>query len=111
METSLETAPQTFHDMMTLWLEAANKMLSDYMAKNFPSQKEMLTMEEGQKYVRIVKTAANGSSRSAFVFINKETGEIFKPAGWKAPAKHARGNIRNLVKLDVIPYGPAYLRG
>jgi hypothetical protein len=110
METSLETSPHTFHDMLTLWLEAANKMLSEYMAKNFPSQQESLTYEEGQKYVRIVKTSANGSSRSAFVFINKETGEIFKPAGWKAPAKHARGNIRNLVRLDVGPYGAAYLK-
>jgi hypothetical protein len=37
---------------------------------------------------------------------------VLKPAGWKTPAKHARGNIfddRNGLK-HMGMYGPAYLR-
>lgn len=40
------------------------------------------------------------------------TTENFEAAGWKAPAKHARGNIfdeRNGLGA-MGPYGPAYLR-
>lgn len=30
---------------------------------------------------------------SVLAFVNTENGEIMKPASWRAPAKHARGNI------------------
>lgn len=30
---------------------------------------------------------------SVYCFVDLTTGDIFKPAGWQAPAKHARGNI------------------
>lgn len=30
---------------------------------------------------------------SIYAFIDKETGDIFKPASWKAPAKGVRGNV------------------
>ena len=28
-------------------------------------------------------------------FVDKITGEVYKPAGWKAPAKHVRFNLSN----------------
>ena len=49
--------------------------------------------ETGRKYIRIVIT--NHSQRSVYCFIERETGNILKDAGWKAPAKGARGNIWN----------------
>ena len=27
-------------------------------------------------------------------FVNKTTGEVFKPASWKSPAKHVRYDLR-----------------
>ena len=42
---------------------------------------------KGRKYSKIT----DGSCVCCFV--EKSTGDIFKPAGWKAPAKHVRGNI------------------
>jgi hypothetical protein len=44
----------------------------------------------GDRYVRIIH--ANGGN-SAYAFIEIATGNILKPASWKSPAKHARGNI------------------
>ena len=45
-------------------------------------------------------------------FIDTQTGDVLKPATWKAPAKHPRGNIFdewNGLKY-VNHYGPQYLR-
>lgn len=62
----------------------------------------------GKKYIRVVEDDAR-----VFLFVDKTTGNILKPAGWKAPAKHARGNIFDDTKGlgQVGLYGPAYLRG
>ena len=52
-----------------------------------------------QRYLRIfrVDVAPDGTeletSKSVFCFIEYTTGDIFKPDGWKKPAKHKRGNI------------------
>lgn len=49
--------------------------------------------EPGSKYVKVVKISAGGS-RSVHSFVEKETGNIWKAASWKAPAKNfARGNV------------------
>lgn len=45
----------------------------------------------GKRYVRILHVTHG--QRSAYAFIELETGDILKPAGYKGPAKHARGNI------------------
>ena len=49
----------------------------------------------GQKFVRIVMDTNPGEryGRSVHAFVDLATGDLYKPAGWKAPAKHVRGNI------------------
>lgn len=41
----------------------------------------------GNRYIRIA------SDRSVHSFIDRTNGDVLKPAGFKAPAKHARGNL------------------
>jgi hypothetical protein len=54
-----------------------------------------LSVEHGPRYIRVVANKADGD-RSAFCFIDKQTGDVLKTAGWKGPAKNfARGNIRD----------------
>lgn len=49
----------------------------------------------GKKFARLVTSrTVDPSQRSAFCFIDLSNGNILKAAGWKGPAKHARGNIR-----------------
>lgn len=45
----------------------------------------------GTKYAKLV--TFDGTQRMVAAFVQRDTGEIFKPASWRAPAKHARGNI------------------
>lgn len=54
---------------------------------------ETVGVMPGKKYARLV-TQLNGANRSAMGFIDLTNGDILKADGWKAPAKHARGNIR-----------------
>lgn len=59
---------------------------------------------------RYIKVCLEGSG--VYAFIDKTNGDIFKPASWSAPAKHARGNIfaEDNGMGCCGPYGVAYLR-
>ena len=48
-------------------------------------------VESGRKYHKIIMDA-NGS-RSVHAFVDKKTGEVYKPASFKAPAKIVRFNL------------------
>ena len=48
--------------------------------------------ETGKKYHKIVMNAAG--SRSVHAFVDKKTGEVYKSASWKSPAKGVRYDLR-----------------
>ena len=51
-----------------------------------------IDFEEGSKYVKVV--SLSWSSRSVHSFVEKATGDIWRAASWKAPARNfARGNV------------------
>ena len=55
---------------------------------------------EGGKYFKVFRHEMNEKGveqgqRSLVCFINKETGDIYKPASFAAPAKHSRGNANS----------------
>lgn len=45
-------------------------------------------IQMGKKYIKLIQI--NWGSRSIHAFIDKTTGEVYKPASFKAPAKHVR---------------------
>lgn len=68
--------------------------VTNYYATNFSNlEVPTIRMGEGKKFWKIFRESRN--ERSVFAFIDKETGNIFKPARWNAPAKHVRGNINS----------------
>lgn len=102
---------QTFYDRLDTWMIGAQDIIDQYFNKQYTKlDVPQLSMMEGKRYIRIVKITYGQSS--AHAFIDKDTGDVLKPAGWKAPAKHRRGNIfddqNGLGQMG--PYGPAYLR-
>ena len=55
---------------------------------------------QGKKYLKVVREEydeRNDRWRDTTVhaFINRVTGEVYKPTSWKAPAKHVRFNLSN----------------
>ena len=79
-------------------------MLCDALEMNFKSRNrgtvgnhaapeyKFYIQEGGRKYHKIVMEYENGS-KSVHAFIDKKTGDVFKPASFKAPAKHVRFNL------------------
>ena len=49
-------------------------------------------IESGRKYHKIVMIT-EGGARSVHAFVDKKTGEVYKSASWKAPAKGVRYNL------------------
>ena len=72
-------------------------MLCDALVDNFKqsypnSEPYKFYIESGRKYHKIIMECENGS-RSVHAFIDKKTGEVYKPASFKAPAKIVRYNL------------------
>ena len=49
-------------------------------------------IESGRKYHKLIMET-NGNSRSVHAFVEKKFGNVYKPASFKAPAKHIRFNL------------------
>ena len=67
--------------------------------------------ETGRKYHKIIMVA-NGS-RSVHAFVDKKTGELYKSASWKSPAKGVRFDLRIIEQrewlLENADWAGAYL--
>jgi hypothetical protein len=50
------------------------------------------TFESGKKYHKVIMHTEN--QRSVHCFIDKNTGEVYKSASWKSPAKGVRYDMR-----------------
>ena len=55
-------------------------------------------IESGKKYHKIIMVIDNGPerhiARSVHAFVDKNTGEVYKSASWKSPAKGVRYDLR-----------------
>ena len=72
-------------------------MLCDALVDNFKnshptSAPYKFEIESGRKYLKIIMECDDGS-RSVHAFVDKKTGEVYKAASWKAPAKIVRFNL------------------
>jgi len=70
-----------------------------------------LEYEVGRKYIKVWSYLVNSGERlygrSCFMFVDKNSGEVYKPASYKAPAKGVRYLITQLADNPHIcdPYG------
>lgn len=66
-----------------------------------------LTREDGRKYIKLICNYSSGGGRSVYMFVDKNTGAVYKSASWKSPAKGIRFYIDELVQYPGIcdPYG------
>lgn len=73
-----------------------------------------VTIEFGRRYAKLIAAdVRNGveSAQSVYCFVDLGTGDILKAATWRAPAKHARGNVLRADRMQsVTAYGANYLR-
>jgi transposase len=80
----------------TKLIEDRIQELCETLQEKFCKQYNSLTAYEvkrGVKYYKIIHVCNPGTKyegRSVHAFVARQTGTIYKPASWQAPAKHAR---------------------
>lgn len=89
------------------FVAGAQGIINDYYARSFANSPHMvpptlsIPNPDAGRYLRVVRTdrGADGKplehSGSVHSFVDKTTGDVFKAAGWKGPAKGARGNVHD----------------
>lgn len=96
------------------FINDVNSDITDYYTTSLTNlTPELLKVDVGRKFIRLWK------GTSCWGFISRvdgdlkgspiKKGDLLKPATWKAPAKHARGNIiEGTARWGV--FGPAYIK-
>ncbi len=88
------------------FVAGCQKIINEYVPNKYVPKKRVLSFTKGRRYAKVVE-----EGRGVFAFVDLETGDVLKAASWKAPAKHARGNLKdkNQGLAHITQYGPAYL--
>lgn len=97
------------------FVAGCTRICNAHLQQSYPDSvellKEVLDVEIGSRYARVVRVGR--AQRSAHCFIDLTNGDVLKSASWKAPEKkNPRGNLNDAHKgLRLMgPYGTAYLR-
>ena len=107
MATTVTTV--SFSEALEAYGEAiVQKTKEHYERHGYNWRLPTIEFMRGRRYIRVVKWDDHG--RNIHSFVDTTTGDILKPASWKAPAKHPRGNIFDLQNAHFNHFGPAYLR-
>jgi len=75
--------------------------------KNDTAKLMKFRANKGKTYYKIIQQEARNDQgeyrdQSVVAFINKKTGQIYKPAGWKGPAKHVRYDMRIIEQRNYV---------
>ncbi len=87
--------------------------LSDYAQKQIDEMDNgtwkgmKFVLTTGKKYHKITQQdwddrANDYRGGSVHAFIDKKTGEVYKPASWRAPAKHVRYDLRIINEREYV---------
>mgnify|MGYP006001208145 FL=1 len=96
-----------------MWLDEVNQKRKEHWDKNYSYKPySPLQVKKGQKYMKIIDGSSVWGFVSMFEGVNKGSlvlkGDLLKPASYKSPAKHSRGNIFDgSAKWEF--FGPSYL--
>ena len=103
----MNTSPE-FKTALDRFVSEAQAVCDLYRTQNFPTlPRETLSVDPGRRYVRIWR---NGIQKIAHCFVDSTNGDVLMCATWKAPAKHARGNVYQGQASDSVgPHGAHYL--
>ena len=97
-------ASQDARNQIQLNVRKYTLMLCDALVDNFKqrhpnSDPYKFSIESGRKYHKIVMETES-QSRSVHAFVDKKTGEVYKPASFKAPAKIVRYRLLEIASRE-----------
>jgi hypothetical protein len=102
---------EAFDKAVAGYVAGAQDIINKHYATNFSIlTPPTLLVSIGKRFVKIIAKEQNSSR--VYAFLDSTNGDILKPASWKAPAKHARGNVfdADFGLSRTTAYGPEYLK-
>jgi len=96
IRTSVESYKRKLHSASSEWDVQYYTQRIEEIKKN--PDYDFVT-ESGRKYYKIVMV---NNQRSVHAFVDKRTGEVYKPAGWQGPAKHVRYDLRVIKDREYV---------
>ena len=88
-----QDAKNTIHlNVRKYTLILCDALEQDFKSRYPNSDPYKFYIESGRKYYKLIMETESGS-RSVHAFVDKKTGEVYKPASFKSPAKHVRYNL------------------
>lgn len=111
-ESSPTMTTEDFETLLSKFIMDIQSNVDAYYAKNYPrlTPEKIFAKPGGKRYVKVVKGTPGTDGKSVFCFVERSTGDVYKAASWKAPAKGIRGNIRNPAESSCTVYGAKYAR-
>ena len=87
----MTAAPLSLTARVEQWAMDLVDALEANYDRRYPNSSDPVrfTIQAGRKYWKIIQNHGG-----VHAFIDKKTGEVYKPASWKAPAKHVRYDLR-----------------
>ena len=81
----------TLDQKIEKWVWQLCRSLEQNYQLRYPNSNTSITftMQFGRKYIKVIQ-----DNSSVHAFIDRQTGEVYKPAGWKSPAKIVRYDLR-----------------
>lgn len=104
------TTTITVEQQVEALIEVLNNEWKVLSLENNRSHYHQLEYEVGRKYIKVLSylivCGEKGNSRSCWMFVDKKSGECYKAATYKAPAKGVRYLITQLIDNPQIcdPY-------
>ena len=103
----------TLDQKIEKWVYEYCGSLEENFKQQYPnsSRSKEYKMQLGKKYWKVVQSDidANGKEWAGGVhaFVDRNTGEVYKPASYKSPAKHVRYDMR-LIKDRINLHNPNF---
>ena len=80
-------------------LTLCDRLAEDFNRRHPNSDPYKFYIESGRKYHKIVMETES-QSKSVHAFVDQKTGEVFKPASFKAPAKIVRYRLLEIASRE-----------
>ena len=89
----------TLDQKIEKWVYFYMRALEDNYTSRYPDSSSPVTfrLEVGRKYLKVVQ-----NDGGVHAFVDRNTGEVYKPASWKSPAKHVRFDLRIISDRELL---------
>jgi hypothetical protein len=92
-----------------------NKLLENYR-KRYQEAGIEFEVVRGTKYYKLIQRNIRRNSLGSYegsvhAFVHRQSGAVYKPASWKAPAKHVRYNLLDDVSFETCLHNADWAGG